>query len=597
MNKQNNNKNRQNRSSVFSGAIYFFIIITAIILLFGNKITTLTETKVEYNDFMTLLSEKKVESADINSSSGKVTYKLKGDNTYYYTNYPYTSDFVEVLLVNDVKVEIHETSWLMYFLQYGMMPLFMILFFVLLLNMNKIGGNDLSVEPVESIKTRFKDIAGMEEIKEDFLVLSDMMKNPEYRKSGARIPRGILLQGPPGNGKTLLARAFAGETGVNFIAVNACDFGSQFVGIGSSKIKKVFSVAKKNAPCVIFIDEIDSVGSKRGTASDAAGKEMNTMLTALLNQMDGFEPMDNVMVLAATNRASDLDEALVRPGRFDRQFVIDYPDRSARIKLFELYTKGKFIDGNVDFEKLANKTYGYSCSRIETIVNEAIILSLKNKTVDEKTGKHFVNMENFEQAILQMDIKGHVKKHFSQTEKEREIVAYHEAGHAIVTHFKTNEDVSTITIKPTTSGAGGFTITENNDESALRPINDYKNRLIMLYGGRAAEVVLKGGIENATAGASADIKEATRIATSYVSIQEGVDYSAFGEYGIKHVMELSQKLLENVWKESVDVVSSHWKYVEAVAKELIEKETVSSERFIEIVNSIVEEDKNNIFIN
>lgn len=583
-NKKNENKasNNDRGYKPSKPLVIFSIFLLIFFLLFGQRISTSSQKKIDYNTFMTQLTDKKVESASI--SNGKVTYSLKDDETTYYTNYPYTDNFVETLLKNNVDVKIPETSYLSYVLRYGLSPLMFIIVIIFLANMAKGGMNgDMEVEPVNAIKTRFKDIAGMEEIKEDLLVLSDMMKNPEYRKSGARIPRGVLLQGPPGNGKTLLARAFAGETGVNFIAVNACDFGSQFVGIGSSKIKKVFTQAKKNAPCVIFIDEIDSVGSKRGSASDAAGKEMNTMLTALLNQMDGFEQMDNVMVLAATNRADDLDEALVRPGRFDRQFIVGLPDRNARIDLFKLYTKNKKVAEDVDFGRLATKTYGYSCSKIECIVNEAIILSVKNN-VD------CVTMENFEDAILQMDIKGHIKKHYTQTEEERKTVAYHEAGHAIITYFSTNEEVASITIRPTTSGAGGFTLTENNEENGLCAINNYRNRLVMLYGGRAAEVVLRGSIEDASAGASADIQQATKIATSYVSIKEGIDYSVFGETGIKTVLKLTEEVLADAWDCSLNVIKNHWEYVKAVAEELIKTETVSKERFLEIIKSTAEEE-------
>lgn len=581
---ENKNPNTKDNNNFFTKRTKIILLISVIlvVLMYGAQFMSSFETKVEYNEFITQVQSGKIESADIDSSSGKVTYTLKDDKMRtYYTNYPYTEDFVEMLLVNDVEIKIHETSWLMRILPYAITPLMFVVFIVFMSNMNKIGESGFGVEPVESIKTRFSDVAGMEEVKEDLLMISSMMKNPDYRKSGARIPRGILLQGPPGNGKTLLARAFAGETGVNFIAVNACDFGSQFVGIGSSKIKKVFAEAKKNAPCVIFIDEIDSVGAKRGSASDAAGKEMNTMLTALLNQMDGFEQMDNIIVLAATNRASDLDAALVRPGRFDRQLVVNYPDKTTRIELFNLYTKGKRIDAGVDFERLATKTYGYSCSKIECIVNEATIISIKEK-------HNAITMEDFKDAILQMDIKGHVKKHYTQTDEERKTVAYHEAGHAVVTYFATNKEVSSVTIRPTTSGAGGFTVTENKEESGLCPIQDYKNELIMLYGGRAAEVKLRGSVENATAGASADIQQATKIATSYVSIEQGIDYSLFGETGIKQVMTLTQELLKSVWATSQDIIDKHWIYVEAVANELMKTEYISKEQFIELMKSVDE---------
>lgn len=545
-------------------------------LFFESNFKEMFERRIDYNVFIQQVEEGKVATADIDKTVGKVTYTLKDMPGRYVTNYPDTDDFSETLLIKGVEIEFHEEDWTEMLSKYGTLPIMIAFLIVYVKFMSGLGMNDFEVEPVGQIQTRLSDVAGLEEIKEDLLMLSEMMKNPDYLKSGARIPRGILLQGPPGNGKTLLARAFAGETGVNFIAVNACDFGSQFIGVGSNKIKKVFQKAKENAPCVIFIDEIDSVGAKRSAQSDAAGKEMNTILTSLLNQMDGFEQTDNVMVMAATNRVSDLDEALVRPGRFDRQFVINCPDKQARIDILKLYTKDKKVNSDVDFERLAIKTYGYSASKIECIVNEAIILSVKNN-------HDSVTMEDFETAVLQMDIKGHVKKKFSQTEEERKTCAYHEAGHAIVAYFETTKDVASITIRPTTSGAGGFTITEEKEENALCPINDYRNEIKMLYGGRAAEVVLRGSIEQATAGASQDITQATNLAMMYVSIASGMDYSQFGDKGTAVIMAKTNELLSEVWTESLEVVKKNWSSIEKVAQELLNTETISKDRFVEIV--------------
>lgn len=570
-------KKVKNKKKKIIAAIVAASVFLCAFLFFESNFKEMFERRIDYNVFIQQVEEGKVATADIDKTVGKVTYTLKDMPGRYVTNYPDTDDFSETLLIKGVEIEFHEEDWAEMLSKYGTLPIMIAFLVVYVKFMSGLGMNDFEVEPVGQIETRLSDVAGLEEIKEDLLMLSEMMKNPDYLKSGARIPRGILLQGPPGNGKTLLARAFAGETGVNFIAVNACDFGSQFIGVGSNKIKKVFQKAKENAPCVIFIDEIDSVGAKRSAQSDAAGKEMNTILTSLLNQMDGFEQTDNVMVMAATNRVSDLDEALVRPGRFDRQFVINCPDKQARIDILKLYTKDKKVSSDVDFERLAVKTYGYSASKIECIVNEAIILSVKNN-------HDSVTMEDFETAVLQMDIKGHVKKKFSQTEEERKTCAYHEAGHAIVAYFETTKDVASVTIRPTTSGAGGFTITEEKEENALCPINDYRNEIKMLYGGRAAEVVLRGSIEQATAGASQDITQATNLAMMYVSIASGMDYSQFGDKGTAVIMAKTNELLSEVWTESLDVVKKNWSSIEKVAQELLNTETISKDRFVEIVS-------------
>ena len=557
------------------------VIIVLCGIVFAQKIAKATENKVDYTEFLAQLDADKIESVSIDTSIGKMTYKMKDDSKSYYTNYPYTEDFREKLLLKGVDIDITEKSWLVTIISTTFPYLIFALLAGILLMSIGVDGDGVDFKSAGDKMTKFSDVAGMDEIKDDLMTIVDMVKNPEYNKAGARIPRGILLQGPPGNGKTLLAKAFAGEAAMNFIAVNACDFGSKFVGVGSTKIKRVFETAKKNAPCVIFIDELDAVGAKRASASDAAGKEMNTILTSLLNQMDGFTSADNVMVLAATNRVDDIDDALLRPGRFDRQFVVDYPDKRTRIELCKLYTKGKEMDEDVDFERLAGRTYGYSCSKIATIVNEALILSVKNKRK--------LCMQDFEDAILQMDIKGHMKKDFERTDADAETVAYHEAGHAVLAYLTKSDEVTSITVRPTTSGAGGFTMTENNTEDVLRSIGNYYNHMVMMYGGRASESILRGGVEKASAGASEDIRQVTRAAANYLSLRDGIDYSAFGTEGVQTVMNGVKTLLEDIWKRSIAVLKDNWDCVSAVAKELIETETVSKERFVEIMRRVEDE--------
>ena len=285
MYQKNNDSNKSKEGKKIKINIFYIILAVLLFLIFGQKIVNSNKVQVDYNDFLKKVNAGKVEIVDINKESGKVEYCLKDNNTVYFTNYPYTEDFQEKLLKKNVKIKFHETNWLITVLEVGITPLFLV---VLILSLKNMMGDSEKyiVESKNKIQTRFSDVAGLDEVKEDLLFIAKMLKDKSYINSGARVPRGILLQGPPGNGKTLIARAFAGETGLNFIAINASDFGSKFVGVGSQKIKNLFETAKKSAPCVVFIDEIDSVGAKRSSYSDAASREMNSILTALLNQMD-----------------------------------------------------------------------------------------------------------------------------------------------------------------------------------------------------------------------------------------------------------------------------------------------------------------------
>lgn len=583
------NNNKEKNKKKFKLSVGRIILMICLVLLIGQGIIKSSMTEMNYNKFIKKVNAGKVETVDIDKESGKVQFVLKDDIKVYYTNYPYTDDFQEMLLKKNVKIMFNEKSWVVGFLEIALTPIMFIVLIMFLLKFLSGDSSKFLVEQKNKIKTRFSDVAGLDEIKEDLLFIAEMLKNKSYKSSGARVPRGILLQGPPGNGKTLLARAFAGETGLNFIAVNACDFGSKFVGVGSQNIKSLFAEAKKNSPCVIFIDEIDSVGSKRSSYSDSASREMNSILTALLNQMDGFTQNDEVLVIAATNRVDDLDEALIRPGRFDKHLVVGMPDKITRKAVFEKYTETHNLHSDVDFLKLATKTYGFSCSKIECVVNEAIIIATRNN-------HSLIQMSDFEEAILQMSIKGHVKKKNTSLEDEKKVIAYHEAGHAVATYLSDKKYVSSVTIRPTTSGAGGFTISENKTENVLMTLKDIEEEFLILYAGRAAEGILKNDEKYISNGSSQDIKVATNLAVSYLSLKDGVDYSQFGECGAKELLVMTKEVLADFSNRTWELLKDNWDLVVAVANELIKEEIITDARFIEIVNSVEDKTKDNLQI-
>lgn len=534
-----------------------------------------TNEKVDYIEFLNQIESGEIEEITVNTKAGVVTYRLadKDDKTLYYTNYPYTEDFIEKMLLSDVDVKILKNidiDWM------GIASVAIMLAMVSVLFNRFKGPKNKNTPSVSEVK--FSDIAGMDEIKEDMKYLVEMVKNEEYKKRGAKIPRGILLQGPPGNGKTLLAKAIAGECGMNFIAVGANDFDSPFVGVGSNKVDQVFKEAKEKAPCIIFIDEIDSVGSKRISAQSAASREFNTILMTLLNHMDGFTAADNIIVLAATNRAEELDTALLRPGRFDRKFTVGYPDKSARKELFDLYTKDVTLDPNVNTDDIVRQTYGCSCAEIRNIINEAIINSVNN-------GRETVNNEDFSAALVRASINGLVRKKARWEGKTKEIVAYHEAGHAVVSHYCAKKKVTCVNIVPTTSSAGGYTMTDNEDDK-ISELSDIRNRILVLYSGRAAEAILAGDEEKGiSTGSSGDIAAATKLVLSYVAILDGVDYSSLGEKGVAVLTERAQDVLREIYQEAKACIKTYWDKVTDVAEKLKEKEMISGDEFAGILES------------
>lgn len=440
-------------------------------------------------------------------------------------------------------------------------------------------------------KTKFTDVAGCEEAKEDVVEVVDFLKNPKkYEKMGAKIPKGILMVGPPGTGKTLMARAIAGEANVPFFSVSGSEFVEMFVGVGASRVRDLFKTAKQNAPSIIFIDEIDAIGKKRGNGYGGGHDEREQTLNQILTEMDGFESGTNVIVIAATNRPDVLDKALLRPGRFDRRVMIDLPDMEARQKILEVHAKNKILGDDVKFEKIASKTVGFAGADIENVMNEAAIMAVK------KRSKSIVH-EDLENAVEKVSI-GPERRSRRITPKEREIVAYHEAGHAIAGHLMEHCDpVHKLTIIPRGSAMGmAWSLPE--EDTYLKSASQMKDDMVMTHGGRVAEMLI---FDEKTTGASNDLEKITRTARAMVMTygmgSDKVGPIVFSERSKNHgdlefhegdfspetariidqevrgLVQEAEDRCHKVLKDNIDILHK-------MAKDLLEKETLMRDEFL-----------------
>lgn len=577
LNNNDNNDKKKNKkiktAAIISGVLIAFLLITNVLSFFGKE----KENEKQYTDFWAQVEAGQVETVQYDSYSDYLLYTVKDDKTEYKTDNPKASTFKRELLEKGIKVEEVEFSSgfmsylsniLLLVVQYGlMMGMFLIIF-------KKMNGGDENMQ-IETCSTNtFKDVAGLDEIKESMMTTVDMLKHPEkYAAAGARISKGVLLYGPPGTGKTLLAKAIAGEAGTNFLAVNGADFEHKYVGVGADKVRKIFERAKKLAPCIIFIDELDAVGCKR-TDSDKSFERQT--LNQLLSCMDGFSASDGVFVFAATNNIESLDSALLRPGRFDSRYAVGIPDTAKdRAAIIELYLKNKKIDETVSIESLAKQTLGCSPAMIEAVINEAAIESVKNGGI--------INQTNIDEAFYRQLMDGHKRKTSDRDEQEIKTVAWHEAGHALVGYF-TNEEVTKISIVPTTSGAGGVTIF-NQKKLGLYSKEELENHVKTLYAGRNAEILLNGET-GVTTGASNDIKEATKCIKGMVDAYGMSDYGPLdltqfnisSEELFKEYTKISAKLA----KDSMEILKKHQDLLQKLAQTLIEKETVGEDELKQI---------------
>ncbi len=577
-----------------------FVVLISAILENGDR-------KLSYSELVTKIEKNEVESININSSGESAEVKLKDDNLSKEVNIPNMENFMntleEPMKKEQVVVKEKSESWFMILIglltPFGLLIIFFIFWFILMGKSQGAGGKTMSfgkskarnINEIDKCKVTFNDVAGVDEEKEELQEIVEFLKNPKkFTDMGARIPKGVLLVGHPGTGKTLLAKAVAGEAGVPFFIISGSDFVEMFVGVGASRVRDLFEQAKKNAPCIIFIDEIDAVGRQRGAGVGGGHDEREQTLNQLLVEMDGFATNEGVIVLAATNRPDILDKALLRPGRFDRQIVVSTPDVKAREEILEVHARKKILGDDVDFKTIAKNTSGFSGADLENVLNEAALLAARRN-------KSEINMQEIEDAMVKVTM-GPEKKTRVRSEKENKLVAYHEAGHAVVSRFLPTQDaVHQISIVPR-GMAGGYTMYRPTEDKSFMSKSEMLEQIVSLLGGRVAEQLILNDIST---GASNDIERATQIARSMVTkygmsdrigaimlgnnqeeVFLGRDFSqgkGYSEETAGIIDEEVKAIVDNAYKTAERILSENIDKLHAVAGVLLEKEKIDGEEF------------------
>ena len=432
----------------------------------------------------------------------------------------------------------------------------------------------------EDTRVTFEDVAGHDEAKKDLVFLIDFMKNPkEYQKMGARMPKGVIFYGPPGTGKTLLAKAIAGESGVPFFSASGSDFVEKYVGVGAKRVRELFNKAKKEAPCIVFIDELDAVGKQR--SKNGENSEGDQTLNALLTELDGFDSSEGVVVIAATNRIDMLDNALIRAGRFDRHVAISLPEKNERLELLKLHSKNKKLSKSVSLENLANTTIGFSGADLENLLNESAIIAVSRKNNE-------ITMDEIDEAMFKILMKGN-KKPNNKNSEDYKLIAYHEAGHALCAKLLTDKSVPKVTIIGSTSGAGGVTFM--TPKEGLLTKEDLENEVKISYGGRVAEYLYTKDEQKITTGAAQDIRQATnyiiRMINEFGMNDEigMLNFSNFKASGEKEVLDEAKKLSKKLYDETEKLLLDNYLLLEKIAQELINKETILEDELDELLTT------------
>ena len=601
---------------------YFIILAIVVIAMFlSDNLYNINRNNYNYENFKTDLGKKLVDSVDIFQNqatpTGEVEVIIGKDknqrNESFYV--PDVNEVVNLLrqegFTSYVMHDITKQSWLVTLMPY---MLIFVMFFIMMMMMSagpamgggggagnakmvNFGKSRARMSSDKDKKVTFNDVAGLKEEKDELEEIVDFLKNPaKYNSIGARIPKGVILTGPPGTGKTLLAKAVAGEAGVPFFSISGSDFVEMFVGVGASRVRDLFSDAKKNAPCIVFIDEIDAVARRRGTGLGGGHDEREQTLNQMLVEMDGFGVNEGIIVMAATNRVDILDPAILRPGRFDRKVVVGYPDVRGREEILKVHSKGKPLGDDVNLEEVARTTAGFTGADLENLLNEAAIRAASEN-------RKYIVSEDIKKSFIKVGIGTEKKSHII-SEKEKRITAYHESGHAILFHVLPDVGpVYTISVIPTGNGAAGYTMPLPEKDEMFNTRGRMKQDIIVTLGGRVAEELI---LDDITTGASGDIKHATKVARAMVTrfgftneiglinyendddeVFIGRDLAhtrAYSEETAGRIDEEVKKIIDECHVEAKRIISEHMDVLHASAKLLMKKERITREEFEALFN-------------
>ena len=589
-----------------------WLIIGVILIVGVTAIYDNSDRKFTYSELVSKINAGQVSTIDINADGYSAMVEFNDGTSQKKVNIPDLKSFMDNVQepMKEGKITVEQESqsvWVTIFsviAPLGLLIIFLIFWFISM-GGRQSGNKTMSfgksrarvVNQDDKNKITFNDVAGVDEEKQELQEIVDFLKNPKkFTDMGARIPKGVLLVGHPGTGKTLLAKAVAGEAGVPFFIISGSDFVEMFVGVGASRVRDLFEQAKKNAPCIIFIDEIDAVGRQRGAGLGGGHDEREQTLNQLLVEMDGFALNEGVIVMAATNRPDVLDKALLRPGRFDRQIVVSQPDVKAREQILEVHARKKRLSADVDLRIIAKNTSGFSGADLENVLNEAALLAARNNETE-------ITMKNVEDAMVKVTM-GPEKKSRVRSEKENKLVAYHEAGHAVVSRFLPTQDaVHQISIVPR-GMAGGYTMYRPNEDKSFMSKGEMQENIISLLGGRVAEKLI---LDDISTGASNDIERATKIARAMVTqygmsdrigpmtlgvgqeeVFLGRDLAQSKEYSEETASVIDEEvksIIDTAYKTAEEILRRNIDKLHAVAGVLLEKEKIDGDEFEAIFNN------------